>query len=102
LLRYWADDATNFFPGAPVAQGKQAIRALVELNRSQPGFALTWEPVHAAVAASGDLGYTWGTFQLTKLAADGEPATRSGHYVAIWRRHDGHWKCEVESTVFLD
>lgn len=41
LTSFWADDATNLFPGAPVARGKEAIGELVRRNRSQPGFSLS-------------------------------------------------------------
>jgi len=101
LTEFWADDATNYFPGAPVARGKQAIGELVQRNRSQPGFSLAWEPAEAVVAASGDLGYTSGTFELSVNDADGNPAIRRGHYVCIWKKQaDGSWKCIVESSIF--
>lgn len=101
LTTFWADDATNFFPGAPVAQGKEAIRELVARNRSRPGFSVTWEPTRAVVSSSADLGYTWGAFQLSARDPDGNPVERDGNYVAIWRKQsDGTWKCEVESSIF--
>ena len=101
LTSYWADDATNYFPGAPVARGKEAIGQLVRRNRSQPGFSLSWEPQEAVVARSGELGYTSGTFALSFESPEGTPDTRRGHYVCIWKkRSDGSWKCAVESTIF--
>lgn len=101
LTNYWADNAINFFPGAPVAKGKEAILQLVRQNRSQAGFSLRWEPTEAVVSKSGDLGYTWGKFQLSIDKADGVAMARQGHYVAIWRKQiDGSWQCEVESTIF--
>lgn len=101
LTSYWADDATNYFPGAPVARGKEAIGELVRRNRSQPGFSLSWEPQEAVVARSGELGYTSGTFTLSRENPEGQPVTRRGHYVCIWKKQeDGSWKCSVESTIF--
>jgi len=101
LAGYWADDAINFFPGAPVAKGKEAILQLVRQNRSRAGFSLNWEPTEAVVSKSGDLGYTWGEFQLSIAKPDGGTIARQGHYVAIWRKQiDGSWRCEVESTIF--
>lgn len=101
LTSYWADDATNYFPGAPVARGKEAIGELVRRNRLQPGFSLSWEPQEAVVARSGELGYTSGTFALSIENPEGQPVTRQGHYVCIWKkREDGSWKCSVESTIF--
>ena len=101
LTTFWTDDATNFFPGAPVAHGKAAIRELVKSNRSRPGFSLTWEPLRAVVSESGELGYTTGEFQLSATNPEGDPVQRQGNYVAIWRKQsDGAWKCELESTIF--
>jgi len=103
LTTFWADDAINFFPGAPPALGKEAIRELVKRNRSRPGFSLAWQPTRAVVAESADLGYTWGTFQLSAQDPAGSPVRRGGNYVAIWRKQtDGTWKCEVESTIFSE
>ncbi len=102
ILSYWADDATNFFPGAPVARGKEALEKLVQRNRNQPGFSLSWAPEYARVAQSGELGFTYGSFKLSRLDPDGRPRARTGNYVCIWERQpeDGTWKCIVESTIF--
>jgi len=100
LITYWADDAVNYFPGQPVAKGKEEIIELVKRNRSQPGFSLTWEPNNAVVSKSADLGYTSGTFQLSAQNSEGNPIERSGNYVCIWKKIDGTWKCSVESTIF--
>ena len=99
---YWADDATNFFPGAPVAKGKEALGELLRRNRNQPGFSLRWTPMYARVAQSGDLGYTHGSFRLSRADAKGQSMTKAGHYVFIWEKQDdsGKWKCVVESTIF--
>jgi ketosteroid isomerase-like protein len=101
LAAFWTEDAVNFFPGAPAAHGKQAIRELVSKNRSRPGFSLAWEPTRAVVSEAADIGYTWGTFQLSAADSTGNLQRSEGHYVAIWRKQaDGSWKCEVESTIF--
>jgi len=60
---------------------------------------LTWEPAFAEVSASGDLGYTWGRYQLTvpmtKLGS--QPLIRRGSYVTVWRRQPGGaWKVVLD------
>ena len=101
LTSFWTEDAINFFPGAPPARGKEAIRELVRRNRERPQFSLTWQPECAVVARSADLGYTFGPFQLSALDAQGHPIQRQGHYVCIWKKQsDDSWKCAVESTIF--
>lgn len=100
VLSFWADDAVNYFSGAPVAEGIDAIRALVRRNRSRPGFSLSWEPETVVVARSGEFGYTTGPFTLSLRSPDGDPITQRGYYVCLWERQaDGSWKCIVESSV---
>ena len=53
-----------------------------------PGATLKWWPIHAGLAASGDLGFTTGPFVLTR-----EGRTMHGHYFTIWKRQpDGSWR----------
>lgn len=101
VFPFWTDDAVIQFPGVPAVVGKEAIRAFVLQNRARPGFFMGWEPTTAFVAASGDLGYTVGTFHLTVNDSDGNPITRQGKYTSVWKKQaDGSWKCAVESSSF--
>ena len=101
IVSFWADDVVNYFPGRPKVVGKEACRRLVETSRAQPGFSLHWVPTSAAVAQSGELGYTHGTFEMSVAGPDGKPLARNGYYVCIWKRQqDGAWKCIVEISSF--
>jgi len=101
LGTFWAEEAVNYFPNAPVASGRDAILKLVERNRSIPGFSVRWEASDARVSEGGDLGFTSGPFQVTVSSPEGTPVTRSGHYVAIWQKSAaGRWECIVESSIF--
>jgi ketosteroid isomerase-like protein len=58
-----------------------------------PGFSLNWQPVKVEVAQSGDLGYTYGTYQLTMNDPAGNPVTDRGKYITVWKKQaDGSWK----------
>jgi ketosteroid isomerase-like protein len=73
----------------PVATGRSAIRSLFEPLFAKPGFEITWSPMGAEVAASGDLGYTYGDWR-TSMAADNEEVTEAqGKYVTVWHREPG-------------
>jgi ketosteroid isomerase-like protein len=101
ILSFYAEDAVNYFPGFPPAEGKAAIAEVVRRNRSLAGFSLHWEPVEAVVSTGADIGYTTGPFTLAMEQPGGSPVKRTGHYVCIWRKAaDGTWKCIVESTIF--
>ena len=82
--------------GAPLAQG-DAIRTTWEGLISMPGFDLEWQATGAEVAASGDIGYTIGTFELT-AEQDGTAMLTEGKYVTVWRKQaDASWKLQVDS-----
>ena len=55
----FAEDGLMFRAGEPV-HGRAAIRELMAPAFATPGFSLRWKPVAADIAASGDLGYTYG------------------------------------------
>ena len=49
---------------------------------------LTWSPVKAEVAKSGELGYTWGNWKFVK-----PDTTYYGNYITVWKKQkDNSWK----------
>ncbi|MEE8426134.1 MAG: DUF4440 domain-containing protein [Woeseiaceae bacterium] len=95
FLSFIAEDA-YFMPfGAPLARG-DAIRTTWEGLASMPGFDLEWQATTAEVAASGDIGYTIGTFELT-AEHDSTAMLTEGKYVTVWHKQaDGSWKVQVD------
>ena len=95
FLSFIADGA-YFMPfGAPLARG-DAIRTTWEGLVSMPGFGLEWQATSAEVAASGDMGYTIGTFELT-AEHDGTVMLTEGKYVTVWQKQaDGSWKVQID------
>jgi ketosteroid isomerase-like protein len=62
-----------------------------------PEYGLTWEPQYAEIAASGELGWTWGIYEASFDTGEDEPTTSSGKYLNIWRmQNDGSWKVRVD------
>jgi ketosteroid isomerase-like protein len=97
IVAVWTDDAVIYSPREAPVRGKAAIRAYVGESLKQPGFSITWTPVSAVVAASGDLGYTEGTNQFTVPDEKGGTVTIRGRYLTIWRKQsDGTWRCVVD------
>ena len=95
FLSFVADGA-HFMPfGAPLARG-EAIRTTWDGLTSMPGFSLEWRATGAEVAASGDIGYTIGTFELG-AEQDGTAMRTEGKYVTLWHKQaDGSWKVQVD------
>lgn len=53
--------------------------------RARPAEPMTGEPIKVEVASSGDLGYSYGTYQLGPQ--------EKGYYARVWRRdHTGQWR----------
>jgi ketosteroid isomerase-like protein len=92
FLTYLSPDAVVFRPG-PV-EGRPVYEKMDPANP----VVLTWEPEVAEVAASGELGYTSGSYQV-RPGRDVEP-TGFGHYVSIWKKQaDGTWKVLLDIGV---
>jgi ketosteroid isomerase-like protein len=91
-LSYFADDATIFPPGSAIVTGLEAIREHYAATGFTPE-GLSWEPVAAEVAGSGDLGFTYGTWTLERRDAEGKTRRETGKYMSVWRlQPDGSWK----------
>jgi ketosteroid isomerase-like protein len=92
-----AEDAVFFPANAPLVTGREAIRTAWTEVLTTPGLSLRWQPIKAVLAQSGELGYTYGNYQLTTSEAEGQSVTRYGKYVTIWKKQsDGVWRVVVD------
>lgn len=81
---YLADDARLLRQNVPPAIGKSAAGALMPEN----GRALTWKATLADISTSGDLGYTYGAFELNTRGV----TLQRGSYVRVWKKINGKWR----------
>jgi ketosteroid isomerase-like protein len=97
-LSFYADDAVVLPGNAPIAADKMAIRELWA-GMLGPGTAVSWKVTKVEVAKSGELGYLYGTYELTmKDPKGGSPVQDKGKLVEIWKKQaDGKWKCIVDT-----
>jgi ketosteroid isomerase-like protein len=95
-LSYYADDSVELPNGGPIIQGKVNIaKGMGFLD--QKDNRLTWTPVGADISKSGDLGYTYGTFEFRSKDKDGKPVVDTGKYTSIWKKQkDGSWKVVLD------
>jgi len=99
VLAFWTEDARVAMANAPLVRGKPAIRQMVISSFAVPGFRITWTPDSAVVAASGDLGYTTGTNEVSMPDSTGKVTKVVGRYLTVWRREaDGRWRCVEDYT----
>lgn len=90
-LNYYADeDFVKLNEGNYPVVGKKAFE---ELYKNNPGpKSLTWEPLKAEVAESGELGYSWGNWKF--ILTD---TILYGNYFTVWKRKpDGIWKMALD------
>ena len=86
------DPAAVFLGTNPPTQGLDGLRELWDRFFSMEGYSLTWRLEGVAVAASGDLAYSFGPWQETRMR-NGELRTGTGYYLAVWKKQlDGTWK----------
>jgi ketosteroid isomerase-like protein len=95
-LSFYADDATELPDGANMIRGKAAIAKTMGFLDDKNNH-LSWAPVYEDMSASGDLGYTFGTYEFRSKDKDGKPVIESGKYASIWKKQkDGSWKVVMD------
>jgi uncharacterized protein (TIGR02246 family) len=94
----YADDASWLPPNAPIANGKEAIRAGWAAFLSSPGLSIDWQNTKLGVSRSGDLAFTVYAYQLTMQGPDGKPIADHGKDIAVWKKQpDGSWKMVADT-----
>jgi ketosteroid isomerase-like protein len=93
FLAYLDSNATMLRANSMPVSGWDSINQM--LNRHpDSGYVLTWVPIKAHVAHSGDMGYTYGTYSLT-IKDKGKEA---GTYCTIWKKRKGrNWKVVLDT-----
>jgi ketosteroid isomerase-like protein len=92
MLEYIDDDGVMMMDRSLPKKGARAIDMISSMNDST--VTMTWEPEGGDIAASGELGYTYGIYEMR----DQENNVQRGTYVTIWKKQkDGKWKFVLDS-----
>ncbi|MGE5429525.1 MAG: YybH family protein [Syntrophomonadaceae bacterium] len=95
FLTYAADSAVLLRKNSYPVEGKSAITSLLTA-RPDTGFVLIWKPMFADAASSGELGYTYGTYEVR--TPGGIKSVGEGTYVTIWKKDiQGKWKFVLDA-----
>lgn len=88
-----ADDAV-ILRGDSLIRGKEAIKNYYDQRYDgKDKIVLTWKPDFVEVAASGDLGYTYGSYKYVITDTIGNVKTSTGTFHTVWQRQpDGSWR----------
>lgn len=97
-LAFYGDGAVVLPGNAAIATDAKAIRE-IWAGMLGPNSVVSWKVTKAEVAKSGELGYVYGTYELTIKDPKGGPAVHDvGKLVEIWKKQpDGKWKCIVDT-----
>ena len=97
FLTYLAEDAVVLQQGSYPVEGKDKIRETI-FSAPDTGYILTRKPSFAYVSKSGDLGYTYGIFEVQTTDKEGNPALLKGTYLSIWKKDEnGNWKMVLDT-----
>ncbi len=93
FVSYFAEDGVELDDGGGITTRDQIAK--------QPawpeGTSLSWTPVRGDMAASGDLGYTYGNYIFKSKNKDGKIVSSYGKYISVWKKqNDGSWKVAVD------
>ena len=87
---YAGRDVRLYRPGSLPFVGVQAATdALATTSKGR----IKWKPDSGDVSRAGDLGYTYGTFEVTD---DAKNVIEKGSYVRIWKKRNGMWRIVMD------
>ncbi len=97
---FLAEEVTTIRPNSPVIKGKEGLTARWAALLNDPAMSIAWKPLGAVIADGGDMGYTVGSYEVTKAAGGAKTPAGSGKYITIWKKQpDGGWKVIFDSGV---
>lgn len=85
-------------PGAVINRNDSIVAGIASINLfySKPSankISLKWSPDFTDVAASGDLGYTYGNYRFSSTDSSGKVVEYRGIFHTVWKKQpDGSWK----------
>jgi len=93
LLQFIDSNGVLLRPNSYPLVGGNAIDFISQANDTF--YSMNWQPKGAAIAESGELGYTYGVYTVSLKNKD---TLIHGTYVNIWKKQpDGNWKLVLDS-----
>lgn len=91
-LSWFHPQAAIFPAGQAVVKGIDSIASHYRKTKFDPK-PLKWEPASAEIAASGEMGFTYGYWELPGRDKKGKDTLFRGKYLTVWRMDaKGAWK----------
>lgn len=97
FINFIADNGVLLRPNHRPIVGKDSVTLILNKKKAK-AISMTWKPLFAEVAKSGELGYTYGTYEMSATDANGQKLNDTGTYVSIWQKDaSGNWKLALDS-----
>lgn len=98
-VSFFDEHGSMLVPHAPIVTGRAAIADFITRGFELRNYKITWHPDKVDVAASGELGYTSGVYEMSFTDASGGTAADKGKYLMVWRRQqNGQWKVLFDTS----
>jgi ketosteroid isomerase-like protein len=97
FIEYAANDVTLLKPNSYPIVGIDALKQSY-IGKSDSSYKLTWKPSYAKIAKSGELGYTYGIWEVEILVGDNKGETAQGTYATVWEKNEkGEWRFVLDT-----
>ncbi len=98
FAKWFADDAVTLNNGLPPVLGRASIAQNAQWNPRD--YQLTWVAQGAQMGPSNDMGFTWGHYEGHSTDKAGQPVTKSGRYMTVWKKQpNGEWKVAMDASA---
>lgn len=88
----FADDSADINRNGEIFSGKKGIAQYFDSLKLK-NVVIKWKPDFVKASSSGDLGYTYGSYQFSAQGLDDKPIELSGIFHTVWRKQkDGQWR----------
>jgi ketosteroid isomerase-like protein len=96
---FYAKDGAMLAPNRPLLTGQAALTKFIAQSFKLESYDIVWHAKKAAVARSGELGYTSGSYEMTFRPPRGKVFFDKGKYLMVWKRQpDGAWKVLLDMS----
>lgn len=90
---FYAKDGAMLAPNRPLLTGQSALTKFIAQSFKLDDYDIVWHAKKAAVARSGELGYTSGSYEMSFRPPRAKLFLDKGKYLMVWRKQpDGAWK----------
>jgi len=94
---FLADDVVFLGADGAILDGRRAVVEGWSPLITDPSTHLDWKPLRARLSDSGDMGFTYGEWRMTRERDGGSELLGTGRYSTVWQiQADGVWRVVLD------